>query len=53
MKRYNELAATGKDEDFGKPANYLVPVDTPPFYGIHRPRAHERHLLGRGRECEA
>ena len=36
MKRYNELAAAGKDEDFGKPANYLVPVDTPPFYGIHR-----------------
>lgn len=36
VKRYNELAATGKDEDFGKPANYLVPVDTPPFYGIHR-----------------
>ena len=28
--------AAGKDEDFGKPANYLVPVDTPPFYGIHR-----------------
>ena len=36
MKRYNELVAAGKDEDFGKPANYLVPVDTPPFYGIHR-----------------
>ncbi len=36
VKRYNELAATGKDEDFGKPANYLIPVDTPPFYGIHR-----------------
>ena len=36
VKRYNELAAAGKDEDFGKPANYLVPVDTPPFYGIHR-----------------
>lgn len=36
VKRYNELVAAGKDEDFGKPANYLVPVDTPPFYGIHR-----------------
>lgn len=36
VKRYNELAAAGKDEDFGKPANFLIPVDTPPFYGIHR-----------------
>ncbi|MDU1389034.1 MAG: FAD-dependent oxidoreductase [Eggerthella sp.] len=36
IERWNEMAATGKDEDFGKPANYLVPVDTPPFYGIHR-----------------
>ena len=36
VKRYNELVAAGKDEDFGKPAQYMVPVDTPPFYGIHR-----------------
>lgn len=36
VKRYNELVAAGKDDDFGKPADYLVPVDTPPYYGIHR-----------------
>lgn len=36
IKRYNELAAKGVDEDFGKPAEYLKPIDTPPFYGIHR-----------------
>lgn len=36
VKRYNELVAAGKDEDFGKPANRLVPVDKAPFYGIHR-----------------
>ncbi len=36
VKRYNELAATGQDEDFGKAADQLAPIDTPPFYGIHR-----------------
>lgn len=36
VKRYNELVALGKDEDFGKSASLLVPVEKPPFYGIHR-----------------
>ncbi|MGV8083385.1 MAG: FAD-dependent oxidoreductase [Coriobacteriia bacterium] len=36
VKRYNELVASGKDLDFGKPAQFLKPIDTPPFYGIHR-----------------
>ncbi len=36
VEHYNELVAAGKDTDFGKPANYLTPVTTPPFYGIHR-----------------
>ena len=36
VKRYNELVASGKDDDFGKPANRLVPVAKAPFYGIHR-----------------
>ena len=36
VKRYNEMAAAGKDEDFGVPSKYLKPIDTPPFYGIHR-----------------
>jgi len=36
VKRYNELCASGKDEDFGKPVDKLVPVQKPPFYGIHR-----------------
>jgi succinate dehydrogenase/fumarate reductase flavoprotein subunit len=36
IARYNELVALGSDEDFGKEANYLKPIDTPPFYGIHR-----------------
>ena len=36
MERYNELCEKGADEDFGKDAQYLIPVVTPPFYGIHR-----------------
>jgi succinate dehydrogenase/fumarate reductase flavoprotein subunit len=36
VKRYNELVAAGRDDDFGKPADRLIPVVKPPFYGIHR-----------------
>ncbi len=32
IKRYNELAAAGYDDDFNKPASRLLPVDTAPFY---------------------
>ena len=33
VERYNELCAKGSDEDFGKDAKYMQPLDTPPFYG--------------------
>ena len=36
VKRYNEVVASGKDSDFGKPADKLIPVLKGPFYGIHR-----------------
>jgi succinate dehydrogenase/fumarate reductase flavoprotein subunit len=36
VKRYNEVVASGKDSDFGKPADRLIPVLQGPFYGIHR-----------------
>jgi succinate dehydrogenase/fumarate reductase flavoprotein subunit len=36
VKRYNEIVASGQDTDFGKPAQYLAPVQKPPFYGFHR-----------------
>ena len=36
VKRYNELCKKGQDDDFGKPANRMVPVEKAPFYGIHR-----------------
>lgn len=32
VERYNELVEAGQDTDFGKPARYLYPIDTPPFY---------------------
>jgi hypothetical protein len=36
VKRYNEIVASGQDTDFGKPAKFIIPVEKPPFYGIHR-----------------
>lgn len=36
VKRYNELYAMGKDEDFGKLPQYLTPIATPPFYAVAR-----------------
>lgn len=32
VKRYNELARAGKDEDFGKPSKRMFPLENPPFY---------------------
>jgi succinate dehydrogenase/fumarate reductase flavoprotein subunit len=32
VDRYNELAAKGNDDDFGKRPEILWPVDTPPFF---------------------
>ena len=34
VARYNELAAAGKDEDFGKPAQDLAPIEAAPFFVI-------------------
>nr|WP_319511117.1 FAD-dependent oxidoreductase [uncultured Draconibacterium sp.] len=36
VSRYNELAKSKQDIDFGKAAEFMKPIDTPPFYGIHR-----------------
>lgn len=36
VKRINEICAQGYDDDFGKKAKYLKPIDTPPYYGIHK-----------------
>ncbi len=34
VERFNELCAQGKDVDFGLDEQYLVPIDTPPFWGV-------------------
>lgn len=36
VKRYNEMAADGRDVEFGVAKENLCPVLKPPFYGIHR-----------------
>ena len=36
VKRYNELCAQGSDADFGKDSDCMIPIDTPPFYGMRR-----------------
>lgn len=36
VARYNELAAKGHDDDFFKPAKWMMPIATPPFYAIRR-----------------
>ena len=32
VERYNELCAAGKDTDFGKPENLLIPINEGPFF---------------------
>lgn len=36
VERYNELAALGVDEDFGKDGSLLFPIKEPPFYAVAR-----------------
>jgi len=33
ITRYNQLCAQGNDDDFGKPKEFMIPLDTPPYYG--------------------
>ncbi len=33
-KHYNEMAAAGEDTDYYKEKHRLMPIDTPPFYGV-------------------
>ena len=46
VERYNELCAKGVDEDYGKSAHRMTPVDTAPFYGIRTGAWHLTTLDG-------
>ncbi|MCD8347658.1 MAG: FAD-binding protein [Lachnospiraceae bacterium] len=46
VERYNELCAAGVDEDYGKEAHRLTPVDTAPFYGVRTGAWHLTTLNG-------
>ncbi|MBO5543377.1 MAG: FAD-binding protein [Oscillospiraceae bacterium] len=46
VKRYNVLCEKGVDEDYGKGAHRLTPVDTPPYYGIRTGAWHLTTLDG-------
>lgn len=34
VDRYNEMCHNGYDSDFFKPSQYLIPIETPPFYAV-------------------
>ena len=34
VERYNELCAKGSDDDFGKPAGYMIPVEGDTYYAF-------------------
>lgn len=36
VEHYNELCEAGNDEDFGKPAKYMHPIKTGPFWGVRK-----------------
>ncbi len=46
VERYNELCTKGVDEDYGKSAHRMTPVDTAPFYGIRTGAWHLTTLDG-------
>lgn len=50
IERYNELCEKGHDDDFGKDARRLNPVNTPPFYAYPFGSAGMLVLMG-GLEC--
>ncbi len=39
INRYNEFCENGKDDYFGKPADYLQKLENPPYYFCYMPQA--------------
>jgi len=46
IKRYNELCRKGRDDDFFKAPEYLIPVEKPPFYAFYGKRFQENAMGG-------
>jgi succinate dehydrogenase/fumarate reductase flavoprotein subunit len=46
VKRYNELCAKGHDEDFFKPAKYMLPIEHGPFYATSHVLGHDGAVGG-------
>jgi len=35
VNKYNEYARTGEDLDYGRPADNIAPIETPPYYAVN------------------
>jgi succinate dehydrogenase/fumarate reductase flavoprotein subunit/NAD-dependent dihydropyrimidine dehydrogenase PreA subunit len=46
IKRYNEFCRKGRDENFFKAPEYLIPVEKPPFYAFYGKRFQENAMGG-------
>jgi len=46
IKRYNDFCRKGRDEDFSKAPEYLIPVEKPPYYAFFGKRFQENAMGG-------
>jgi fumarate reductase flavoprotein subunit len=46
IKRYNEFCRQGRDDDFFKAREYLIPVEKPPYYAFYGKRFQENAMGG-------
>ncbi len=46
VDRYNELCASGADDDFGKESRYLIPIDNGPYFAVARGGVSVPAILG-------
>lgn len=45
IERYNEMCYTGRDIDFQKDVNTLLPIDKPPYYATYIIKEHNKNTL--------
>lgn len=46
IKRYNDFCRKSRDDDFFKAPEYLIPVETPPYYAFYGKRFQENAMGG-------